>query len=236
MEIKKLTNQIVHLLLSINKQTSEDRETERTKIYKVLLQKIKPLFEEEIKILQESPDALHFLRDFKHVLQDELKEDEELQEELNSLIAPLLRAKIPETHVIENSDKVISGSTITVHGDMHIGDIINTHLKRKSSEEIISYTKEEVEKIKRLISKGCIEEAIDLLLYYSKKINQDLFNETIGIARQWEAFQRESRMGILSRNEKFKWANTITLNLLDSTDALLKKAHNLFNKKTDTMM
>lgn len=118
----------------------------------------------------------------------------------------------------------ISDSSINVGNNLHIGDIINVHLERAIPLEKPLLTAENIESIKLLIGKGELEKAINLLLGYAKGLDQLIFNEIISIARQWEALQRDTRIGLLSTDEKFRLASKVTYSLLESADALQRTA------------
>jgi hypothetical protein len=121
---------------------------------------------------------------------------------------------------MKESKNVISNSSVQVGGNLHIGDIINLHLNRELSTTETTFSKNDADKIKQLIGKGEMEQGINLLLSYAKGINNRIFNEIISIARQWEDLQRETRIGLLSTDEKFRLASKITHSLLSATDNL----------------
>ena len=108
---------------------------------------------------------------------------------------------------------------------MHIGDIINIHLNQPSENPVQDFIfgKEAAEEVKNLISKGQMESAFDILLSNAKKSDTQIFNEIIALAKQWEDLQRETRIGLLSTDEKFRLASRITFSLLQSTDQLAQK-------------
>ncbi len=125
----------------------------------------------------------------------------------------------------DSNHNLISNSSISVGGNMHIGDIINIHLNKLVENPIqdVVFDKEAAEQVKNLISKGQMESAFDILLNHAKRINTQIFNELIALAKQWEDLQRETRIGLLSTDEKFRLASRITFSLLQSTDQLAQK-------------
>jgi hypothetical protein len=125
----------------------------------------------------------------------------------------------------DSNHNVISNSSINVGGNMHIGDIINIHLNQPSENPVQDFIfgKEAAEEVKNLISKGQMESAFDILLSNAKKSDTQIFNEIIALAKQWEDLQRETRIGLLSTDEKFRLASRITFSLLQSTDQLAQK-------------
>ncbi|MCG8328831.1 MAG: hypothetical protein MI974_14160 [Chitinophagales bacterium] len=118
-----------------------------------------------------------------------------------------------------NKKNSIRNSSLKVGGNMHIGDIINIHLQKEFT-PTERFSDETAFEIKEHIRKGKLEKAFDILLGHAKGIDDSIFNEVITIAKQWESLQRDTRLGVLSFDERIRASSRLTFSLLQSIDQL----------------
>ena len=118
-----------------------------------------------------------------------------------------------------NKKNSIENSSLNVRGNMQIGDIINIHLQKEPT-SFEGFSDETAVKVKEYIRKGKFEKAIDILLRYAKGVDDSIFNEIITIAEQWESLQRDTRLGILSFDERLRASSRLSFSLLQSIDKL----------------
>ena len=126
MDAKELAKKIAPLLFPVLKQSAQGIEFTSSKVLQEMWAKLQHLFRQEIMELQESPDDQELLKEtvvtMKSKLRKSFKNNEQLQQELSSLLEQVDDKSKQASINISNSKNVIQGSQISVGGNMNLGD------------------------------------------------------------------------------------------------------------------
>lgn len=126
---------------------------------------------------------------------------------------------------IKKSKNVISDSSISAEGNIHIGDITNNiyNVSKEESKKELTEKKVIANKGRKLIAGGKIKLAIEYLAAETENIKGDFSTQVAQQSAKWNKFKKGERMGILSSEEKDLQYNRIVNSLLEIVNELNSK-------------
>ncbi|HFA50773.1 MAG TPA: hypothetical protein ENJ95_17330 [Bacteroidetes bacterium] len=243
MNSKELSKAIYEILFPISKLESvkdigkELTEATDTSV-RELWEKVRPLFIEEFEELKNDPKDEDNQIAVKAKLKRVLKNNGDLEKELAELVGKVNSEKGGASVVIENSKNVISGSTISVGGNFHLGDKTEIDKKYEIKEiegnvyiaETINIEQAtntpgaplagpEMNAIKMQVVRNKIKPALKTLLEHSAH-DPDFNNQVILLASRWNQLQREKNRNTISKSHANIEYNRIRAALLDMIDGM----------------
>ncbi len=111
---------------------------------------------------------------------------------------------------ILDSKNVVQGSSIQGN-NVHIGDV---HYYSTPPGKEPAAGNGDLEEIRKLISRGRVEKAIEALMAIAEEKGEEAADEIRMLSNQWQQLNKQERMGILSYNEATVSRNRITHSLL----------------------
>lgn len=117
---------------------------------------------------------------------------------------------------ISGSKNVVQDSSIQGN-NVHIGDI---YYQSPPPGKGPAAGKEQLEDIRRLISRGRVEQAIAALLAIAGGQGKDAADEARLLSSQWQDVSKSERLGVISYSEATVRKNRITQSLLQALNSL----------------
>ena len=123
---------------------------------------------------------------------------------------------------IKKSKNVVTDSTISAGGNVHIGDVTNIYNTNSSEKkEEISVDKEAIAKeARKLIAANKIKLAIAFLEKETTSLKGEIPKQVSQQSAKWNKFKKEDRMGILSEEQKELQFSRIVNSLLEIVEEL----------------
>ncbi|MBK8565061.1 MAG: 5'-methylthioadenosine/S-adenosylhomocysteine nucleosidase [Saprospiraceae bacterium] len=110
---------------------------------------------------------------------------------------------------------VVTSSTISAQGNVHIGDTVNHHYPGNAQPTAMNIVQEQKKAITKLVSQARIEKALEQLSALGTTQDEDFNLEVVSLSQRWAKLQKESRLGLLSTSESTQQNNQIVMALLN---------------------
>lgn len=118
---------------------------------------------------------------------------------------------------------MISNSSLNAGRDIHVGDkIVNIYKTVEDKDKTIgaSLTIEKITQVRTFISKNRIKNALEFLLEYTRKADDDLYNQVIQQSQRWNQLQKNKMLGLLSNEQAGIISARIVMSLLNVLNEL----------------
>ncbi len=122
----------------------------------------------------------------------------------------------PASHQQAGSTKnVVTNSTISAQGNVHIGDNVNHHYSGTAQPTAMNSFQDQKKAITKLVSQARIEKALEQLSALGITQDEDFNLEVVSLTQRWAKLQKENRLGLLSTSESTQQNNQIVMALLN---------------------